>query len=89
MTKKGTLNVASAGADFCEEFVDNRDFFDTQYSQNEWILRALDTNSCFMSAYAFMIGCYPDTTEGVIPDPRIDGYISEVVEGTIEQTDQI
>ena len=38
LTKKGTLNVASAGADFCEEYVDKRDFFDTQYSQNEWIL---------------------------------------------------
>jgi hypothetical protein len=35
-----------------------------------------------MSAYTFMIGMYPDTTEGILPDDRIDGSISDSVEGT-------
>ena len=42
-----------------------------------------------MSAYAFVIGMYPDTTEGILPDPRIDGRIPETVAGTDVQVDNI
>jgi len=89
MTKKGTLNVARAGAEWAEDFIDNRMFFSPQYDQDEFILRTLDTNSAFMSAYSFMIGAYPDTTEGVLADARIDGKISEAVHGTEMQVDHI
>jgi hypothetical protein len=82
MTKKGTLNIARLGAEFAADYVDEREFFDINYNQKEFVIRSLDTNSCFMSAYAFMIGMYPDTTEGILPDPRIDGRIPESVAGT-------
>jgi len=32
---------------------------------------------------------YPDTTEGILPDDRIDGQISQSVEGTEQQVDHI
>lgn len=89
MTKKGTLNIAWLGSEFGADYVDQRQFFDETYNQNEFIIRTLDTNSAFMSAYSFMIGMYPDTTEGILPDDRIDGQISQSVEGTEQQVDHI
>lgn len=89
MTPKGTLNIARLGAEFGEDFVDDREFFDEDYNQDEFIIRTLDTNSAFISAYAFLVGMYPDTTEGIYPDPRIDGKISLAVEGTDEEVDHV
>lgn len=88
LTKKGTLNMARLGAEFASDYVDQREFFDIDYRQDEFIIRALDTNSCFMSAYSFIVGMYPDTTEGIIPDPRIDGRITEVVAGTEDEVNK-
>ena len=84
MTKKGTLNVARHGAEWAEDIIDERMFFAPEYNQDEFIIRTLDTNSAFMSAYSFMIEAYPDTTEGILPDPRIDGKIPVPVQGTEE-----
>jgi hypothetical protein len=64
-------------------------FFGAQYDQDEFIIRTLDTNSAYMSAYSYMIGMYPDTTEGIWADPRIDGKIPDTVEGTEEQVEHI
>jgi len=89
MTPKGTLNIARLGAEFGEDFVDDREFFDEQYNQDEFIIRTLFTNSAFISAYAFLVGMYPDTTEGIYPDPRIDGKITLATEGTDEEVDHV